>query len=146
MIKKVKIVLLSLIILTGCSGNMPKLGVNNGNLMECPHTPNCVNSQAKDDEHLIQPILFIGRSEEAKARLIKILDELKRTKVVVAQNNYIHAEFVSKVFRFIDDVEFYFPETEGKETTIHVRSASRVGHSDFGVNRKRIEQFRSLLE
>lgn len=146
MIKKIQMALVCLIIITGCSGKMPKLGVNNGHLMECPQTPNCVNSQAKDDEHLIQPILFIGTSTEAQTRLVKILNEWKHTKITVTQDNYIRAEFVSKVFRFVDDVEFYFPETEGKETTIHIRSASRVGYSDFGVNRKRIEQIRNHLE
>ena len=146
MINRVTIVLLSLIILAGCSGTMPKLGLNNGNLMDCPDTPNCVNSQAKDDKHFIQAIVFIGKSKEAKARILKILDEMKRTKIVVAEDNYIRAEFVSTLFRFVDDIEFYFPETEGKETTIHVRSASRVGILDFGVNRKRVEQFRSLLK
>lgn len=125
---------------------MPKLGVNNGHLMECPQTPNCVNSQAQDDKHAIQPIVFIGTSKEAQVSLLKILDELKPAKIVAVQDNYIQAEFVSKVFRFIDDVEFYFPETEGKETTIHVRSASRVGRSDFGANRKRIEHIRSLFQ
>jgi len=146
MIKKVQIVLISLIILTGCSGKMPELGINNGRLMECPKTPNCLNSQAKDDEHFIQPILFIGTPQDAQIRLLKILNEWKRTKIIVAQDNYIRAEFVSKVFRFVDDVEFYFPETETKEIAIHIRSASRVGHSDFGVNRKRIEQIRSNLK
>lgn len=146
MIKKVQIVIVCLIILTGCSGKMPKLGIINGHLMECPQTPNCVNSQAKDYEHLIQPILFIGTSKEAQTRLLKILNEWKHTKITVTQDNYIRAEFVSKVFQFVDDIEFYFPETEGKETIIHIRSASRVGYSDFGVNRKRIEQIRNHLE
>ena len=68
---------------------------------------------------------------------------MKRCKIKVVEDNYIRAEFTSKVFRFVDDVEFYFPDTKSKETIIHVRSASRVGHSDFGVNRKRIEQIRS---
>ena len=146
MIKNVQIVLICLILLTGCTGKMPKLGVNNGHLMECPQTPNCVNSQAKDDKHAIQPIAFIGTSKEAQVSLLKILDELKPAKVVAVQDNYIHAEFVSKLFRFIDDVEFYFPKTDGKETSIHVRSASRVGRSDFGANRKRIEHIRSFFE
>lgn len=145
MIKKIQIVLISLFFLTGCTGKAPILGVNNGYLMECSHTPNCVNSQAKDDEHATQPLIFIGPSKEVQVRLLKILDELKHKKIVAVQDTYVRAEFVSKVFRFIDDVEFYFAETEGKETTIHVRSASRVGYSDFGVNRKRIEQIRNLL-
>jgi len=114
--------------------------------MECPKTPNCVNSQAKNEEHLIQPILLIGKPKDAQTRLLKILNEWKHAKIVVTQEYYIRAEFVSKIFRFVDDVEFYFPETKGEETTIHVRSASRIGRSDFGANRKRIERIRNNLE
>ena len=77
---------------------------------------------------------------------MKIHNELKRAKIIVAEDHYIRVEFISKVFRFIDDLEFYFPNTKSKEMTIHVRSASRVGHSDFGVNRKRIEQIRSKFK
>ena len=146
MIKQFQIVLISMILLTGCSEKMTKSGIHNGHLMECPKTPNCVNSQAKDEGHFIQPIRFVGTPKDAQAHLLKILNEQKLAKIVVIKDDYIRAEFVSKVFRFIDDVEFYFPETEKKETTIHIRSASRVGHSDFGANRKRIEQMRTHLE
>lgn len=125
---------------------MANLGINNGRLMECPKTPNCVNSQAKDKGYFVQPFFVIGKSKNAQARLLKILNEWKRVKIVVLQDHYIRAEFVSKVFRFVDDVEFYFPETDGEKTVIHVRSASRTGRSDFGVNRKRIEKIRSYLE
>lgn len=145
MIKKIHLVLIWLLVLTGCSGTKPELGITDGHLMKCPKTPNCVSSHAKDEKHFIQPILFIGTSQEAQSRLLEILIEWKGTKVVVSQDNYIRAEFTSKVFRFVDDVEFYFPETGTKEITIHSRSASRVGKSDFGVNRKRIEQIRDNL-
>jgi uncharacterized protein (DUF1499 family) len=147
MTKKLGIVLVVLTILTGCSGTMPKLGINNGQLMPCPKTPNCVNSQATADEkHFIQPIHFAGPPQEAKSALLKILEAYKRTKIIVAEEEYIQAEFTSMVFRFVDDVEFYLPSTEAEETMIHVRSASRIGYSDFGVNRKRIERIRSELK
>ena len=145
MIKKIHIVLICLLVLTGCSGTKPELGITDGHLMQCPKTPNCVSSHAKDEKHFIQPILFIGTSQEAQSRLLEILIEWKGTKIVVSQDNYIRAEFTSKVFRFVDDVEFYFPETGTKEITIHSRSVSRVGKSDFGVNRKRIEQIRDNI-
>ena len=145
MIKKIHIVLIWLLVLTGCSGTKPELGITDGHLMQCPKTPNCVSSHAKDEKHFIQPILFIGTSQEAQSRLLEILIEWKGTNIVVSQDNYIRAEFTSKVFRFVDDVEFYFPETGTKEITIHFRSASRVGKSDFGVNRKRIEQIRDNI-
>ena len=124
---------------------MTKLGLNNGQLTKCPGTPNCVNSQV-DDKYHIQPLIFNGNIEEAQAKLLTILEGFKNAKIVVNEDNYIRAEFTSKLFRFVDDVEFYFPVTEEKEITIHLRSASRVGHSDLGANRKRMEQFRALLK
>ncbi|MDX2499050.1 MAG: DUF1499 domain-containing protein [Deltaproteobacteria bacterium] len=144
--KQIMIVLTSLIFFTGCTGVIPKLGIENGQLIQCPTTPNCVNSQAKDKKHYIEPILMTGTPLEVKNHILKILNELKRAKIIVAEDHYIRVEFISKVFRFIDDLEFYFPNTKSKEMTIHVRSASRVGHSDFGVNRKRIEQIRSKFK
>ena len=131
--------------LTGCSRAIPELGVNNGELMRCPKTPNCVSSQAADEKHYIQPIRFIGTQQEAKGLLLRILESDKRVKILTAQKNYIRVEFTSALFRFVDDVEFYFPERQADETIIHMRSASRVGYSDLGVNRKRIEQIRSKL-
>ena len=144
--KQFMMVLTSLIFFTGCTGVIPKLGIENGQLIQCPTTPNCVNSQAKDKKHYIEPILMTGTPLEVKNHILKILNELKRAKIIVAEDHYIRVEFISKVFRFIDDLEFYFPNTKSKEMTIHVRSASRVGHSDFGVNRKRIEQIRSKFK
>ena len=144
--KQIMIVLTSLIFFTGCTGVIPKLGIENGQLIQCPTTPNCVNSQAKDKKHYIEPILMTGTPLEVKNHILKILNELKRAKIIVAEDHYIRVEFISKVFRFIDDLEFYFPNTKSKEMTIHVRSASRVGYSDFGVNRKRIEQIRSKFK
>jgi uncharacterized protein (DUF1499 family) len=144
--KLIQIVLTILILLTGCTRVRPQLGIENDQLTQCPTTPNCVNSQAKDNKHYIEPILTTGTPLEVKNHILKILNELERSKIIVAEDNYIRVEFTSKVFRFVDDVEFYFPDTKSKEMTIHVRSASRVGHSDFGVNRKRIEQIRSKLK
>jgi len=127
----------------GCSGSIPELGINNGQLNPCPKTPNCVNSQAQTEKHYIQPIHFTGTQQEAQARLLQILKSGKRTKIVTVQENYIRAEFTSAVFRFVDDVEFYFPAKQADATIINMRSASRVGYSDLGANRKRIEQIRS---
>lgn len=104
-----------------------------------------MSSHAKDETHFIQPTVFIGTSQQAQRRLLEILMEWEGTKIVVFQDKYIRAEFTSKIFRFVDDVEFYFPATGTKEITIHSRSASRVGTSDFGVNRKRMEQIRDYL-
>lgn len=147
----VKIVILLLLTLTGCTDTMPKseanaIGINDGHLNDCPNSPNCVSSQAQDAEHAIQAIDFSGTPAEAKARIVSIINDIKRTKIVVADDNYIHAEFTSMIFRFVDDVEFHFPNTEANKTSIEVRSASRTGRSDFGVNRKRVEEFRNQLQ
>tara|TARA_R110001606_G_scaffold361754_7_gene515390 strand:+ start:311320 stop:311796 length:477 start_codon:yes stop_codon:yes gene_type:complete len=144
--KHIRVILISLLLLTGCKGEMPKLGIDNGQLHTCPSTPNCVNSQIIDEKHYIEPILTIGTRLEVKNHILDILNESKNSKVIVIKDNYIRAEFTSKLFRFVDDVEFYFPDTQSKEITIQVRSASRVGHSDLGVNQKRIEQIRSKFQ
>jgi uncharacterized protein (DUF1499 family) len=71
--------------------------------------------------------------------LKKALSGMKRTTIVAEKEDYLHAEAKSLIFRFVDDVEFYFPVDQN---IIHVRSASRVGQSDMGVNRKRVEEIR----
>jgi uncharacterized protein (DUF1499 family) len=142
---KLSAVLGSLMVLSGCSGKVPDLGIRNGELTPCPQSPNCVNSQAADEKHAIPPLRFMGTSEEAQARLLKIIQAEKRTQIIDARADYICATFTSALFRFVDDVEFYLPEQQGDEMLIHVRSASRVGYSDLGVNRKRVERIRSQL-
>jgi uncharacterized protein (DUF1499 family) len=126
-----------------CSGKISSnLGVKDGKLASCPDKPNCVSSQAADPAHKIDPIVYKSGRVNAYSTLVDIITNMKRTKIVTKSDNYIHAEFTSAIFRFVDDVEFYF---DGTKNIIHVRSASRVGHSDMGVNRKRIEQMRKLF-
>jgi len=144
--KTISIVLLSFIFLIGCSRVIPKLGISRNKLMSCPETPNCVSSQATDKKHFIKPIHFIGTDQDAQDRLLKILESWQRAKITVVQKNYIRAEFSSKIFRFVDDVEFYFPSTKIEKTIIYFRSASRIGYSDLGANRARIEQIRHQLK
>lgn len=140
--KHIQIALMVLILLAACSGRMPNLGVENGQLMPCPTTPNCVNSQAKGQKNYIEPIRIVGNASEAKSHILKTLSGWSRSQIMVADDHYIRAEFTSRVFRFVDDVEFYYPDTKSKETIMHVRSASRAGILDFGVNRRRIEKIR----
>ena len=144
---KVATLLSTFILLTGCAGTPPKLGVINGQLPACPASPNCVSSQASDPQHAIAPLSLTGTPTEVRAQLLKALGTLDRTKVVVSEPDYIAAEVTSQVFRFVDDVVFYFPASTATNTniTVHVRSASRLGHSDLGVNRQRIESLRERL-
>ncbi|MDJ0651101.1 MAG: DUF1499 domain-containing protein [Xenococcaceae cyanobacterium MO_188.B19] len=115
------------------------LGVKDGYLSPCPETPNCVVSQKTDTIHEISPIEYHTDQATARATLLKVLTVVPRTTVTEQTENYIRAESKSRIFKFVDDLEFYFPD---KEKVIHLRSASRVGESDLGVNRRRIEQIR----
>lgn len=127
--------------LAACSGSAPShLGVRDGRLAPCPDSPNCVCSQAGDARHAIAPLPLHGSPEASRIRLLEILASEPRVRVVEEQERYLRAEFTSLVFRFVDDVEFLIGERQ-----IDVRSASRLGHSDFGVNRKRIEHLRQRL-
>ncbi|MEZ4865516.1 MAG: DUF1499 domain-containing protein [Caldilineaceae bacterium] len=112
-----------------------------GVLAPCPDSPNCVSTQSDpaDQTHYIAPIAYTGSLAAAREQLLAIIADLPRTKVILTKENYLHTEFRSRIFRFVDDVEFYFDD-EAK--VIHFRSASRVGYGDLGVNRKRMEEIR----
>ena len=126
-----------------CSGKRPSnLGAQDGTLRPCPESPNCVSSFAADAAHRIDPLKFTGGVNEGRDALVKVISSMKRAKVVTAAGTYVYAEYTSALFRFVDDVEFLFDGTAG---VIHVRSASRVGYGDMGVNRKRVEEIRRLF-
>ena len=139
------IILSGLIALTGCSSSAPTLGVENGQLMPCPSKPNCVNSFSKDEGQYIKPIVIDGANNEVENAILSVINTMENSKVTESDNSYIRAEFSSDFFGFVDDVEFYFPENES-EKTIYIRSAARLGYSDFNVNRERIERIRLRLE
>jgi uncharacterized protein (DUF1499 family) len=119
------------------------MGVTGGRLAACPDSPNCVSSQSTDPRHAIDPLRYEGTAEKAGRFLIEAVSGMKRARIIVAEERYIHAEFISAFFRFVDDVEFLF---DSETKTIHVRSASRVGYSDFGVNRRRVEEIRTRFD
>ncbi len=122
------------------SGERPAaLGVENGKLTECPPSPNCVSSQAEDEDHKIDAIAYETSADEAIGTIATILEDTSNANIITAEDNYIYAEFTSGLMGFVDDVEFY---ANPKDNQIEVRSASRLGESDLGVNRKRIEAIR----
>ena len=127
---------------------MPKqLGLIDGQLAQCPNSPNCVLSQgAQDEQHAVAPISYSGAPLDAKATLERVLAESPRTKIKNSTECYMHAEFTSLIFRFVDDVEFLIVPASEAEGVIHVRSASRVGYSDLGANRKRVEKLRAAFD
>ncbi|NTU57534.1 MAG: DUF1499 domain-containing protein [Chlorobiaceae bacterium] len=110
-----------------------------GRLRPCPGTPNCVCSEsAKPGEH-VEPLSFKGEPGKAWALLKQCVASMGGT-VRHEEGSYLWTTFVVPVFGFTDDVEFRIDEAAG---VIHVRSASRLGFSDLGVNRSRIDQLRS---
>ena len=134
------LLLLPAVLLVGCQGTRPaNLGARDGRLLACPSSPNCVSSQAPDEGHRVAPLAYAGPIEGAMNRLRAIIRSLPRTAVVTDTGAYLHVEFTSALFRFVDDVEFL---ADGNAKVIHVRSASRLGTSDLGVNRKRVEEIR----
>jgi len=118
------------------------IGIVNGKLHPCPKSPNCVSTQAIDEKQKIEPINYSGSLEDAKMKIISIINSLKRSKIITNEENYIHVEFRTATFRFVDDVEFLFDD---KEKLIHFRSRARMGYSDMGVNRKRMEKITKLF-
>ncbi|MEO8453243.1 MAG: DUF1499 domain-containing protein [Gemmatimonadota bacterium] len=118
------------------------LGVRDGKLKPPPASPNCVSSQASGGYHAIAPLAYRGSAETAMKALADIVRATPRTNIVSQTHDYLYAEYQSALVGFVDDVEFWFPP--GGQI-IHVRSASRLGHSDLGANRKRIEDVRTRL-
>ncbi len=127
----------------GCGGRMPKaLADGSGRLAPCPSSPNCVSSDATDALHSIAAYRIRGDVETAWKGLVSHLAGLPRVEVVRNEGGYLQAVFTTRLMRFRDDVEFQLDERAG---VIRVRSASRIGHGDMGVNRERIESIRAAL-
>ena len=120
------------------SGSRPNnLGVKDGKLAPCPGSPNCVSSQSEDPQFKIDPLPPVTIAD-----LKTIIANMERTTIIEETDNYLYAEFKSKLMGYVDDVEFYL---DSNANVMQVRSASRLGKSDLGVNRKRIEEIRSQL-
>jgi len=123
------------------AGKRPNhLGVRDGQLTPCPNTPNCVSSQSSDAVHKIEPLTYNSTPEQAFTEIKCLIQSLPRTKIITESEDYLHVEFTLPIVGFVDDVEFYL---ERNANVIHVRSASRLGMSDLGVNRRRIETIRT---
>ncbi len=112
-------------------------------LKPCPASPNCVlSTAAADEKHRVAPFPFTGPAADALARVKAAALWFPRTAVVEEKPGYLKMTFTSALFRFVDDVEF---EVDEAAKVVNIRSASRVGHSDLGVNRKRVEAIRAKL-
>ena len=128
------------LIVGGCGGK--DIGLREDGLAPCPNSSNCVSSQAADEKHRIAPLTYKGSRAEALEKLNEIVANMDRATIITDTEYYLHAEFRSRWFKFVDDVEFWMPDDKA---IIHIRSASRVGYSDFGVNRKRAERIRASI-
>ena len=125
-------------------GSVPpdNLGVSGGRLQPCPASPNCVCSHDTDAEHQIATISFDGDGQREWNALLTTIQQAPEATVITESGTYIHAEFRTRLFRFVDDVELLL---DRDAQCIQLRSASRTGHSDLGVNRRRMEQLRQAV-
>ena len=133
---------MAVMIAAGCAAMSPTPSdVMDGRLAACPDAPNCVMSQADDPRHRIEPLTYTGDLAAAMRILEAVVAAMPGARIVNRTDRTIHAEYQSRWLGFIDDIVFYFPD----EPVVHLRSASRTGYYDFGVNRKRVERIRELF-
>lgn len=142
------ILLLCVVVLNGCGTSRAAGMQNDGKLAPCPSSPNCVCSSYQDDGHAVAPITYTGTITDAHRRLMAALKTLPRIAVVTeltpnASQHYVHVTATTLIMRFTDDVEFIIDDNKKH---IDVRSLSRVGYSDLGVNRRRVEAIRTAFE
>ncbi|MGQ9426416.1 DUF1499 domain-containing protein [Gilvimarinus sp. F26214L] len=142
--KKLPLLLALVPAFVGCAtgSGRPPPGLSDGMLQACPSSPNCICSEYPgDEEHYTTPV-----STAVDANTIRLVKEVAKDmggRLEAEQENYLAFTFRSRVFRFVDDFEVRLvPEDD----LLHIRSASRVGHSDFGVNRRRVDQFKNQLQ
>ena len=119
--------------------DLNNLNMKNNELKPCTKRPNCVSSQSRNPKHKIQPIHYSGSIKDTKDKLKKVFDPIGDAIFVTITKKYWHIEFTSRWLGFVDDVEILFSESESQ---IDIRSSSRVGYWDLGVNRKRVEKIR----
>ena len=123
--------------LSACAGEPPQdIGVRDGRLIACPESPNCVSSYESSEEHSIAAL------DGNLSQIQQILVAMDGANIVKQSSNYLYAEFTSSLMGYVDDVEFLY---DAANNTTQVRSASRVGYSDMGANRNRVEAIRSQL-
>jgi uncharacterized protein (DUF1499 family) len=119
----------------------PRTGLIAGKLMACPKTPNCVCSDYKNSAAYIEPFSFRGSPEAAWGKLKKAIEQTGGT-IGQVTGDYIWSTYRTSMFRFMDDVEF---RLDKQANVIQVRSGSRVGKGDMGMNRKRMERIRAVF-
>ncbi len=137
----VLLLLWSVVVYLAASAPVPEVRLVAGQLRPCPATPNCVSSEGEPAAR-IEPLRFQGSAEQAWADLHTAIQQAGGT-IVADRDGLLWATFTSRIFRFVDDVECRLAEEAG---VIHLRSASRVGESDLGVNAERAARIQRLFE
>lgn len=128
-----------------CAGTRPDdIGLASGRLAPCPSSPNCVSSDGPpdDEQHFVAALELAVDGAAAWTAARAAVESLPGTKIVSADGGYLHAECTSRLMRYVDDLELDLRAVDG---VIAVRSASRVGRGDMGVNRRRVEALRAKL-
>jgi len=132
--------MIALMTLTGCQKTVAgTTGLKDGKLRPCPDKRNCICTQDPAEQHRVKPIRYVATQEEAREKLLGIIRHMTQSTLVKADPDYIHVEFRSSFFEFVDDVEFLFDDGA---KLIHFRSSARTGSYDFNVNRRRMEEIR----
>lgn len=141
--RRIIYLLTCLIAISACTGTRPThIGQLHNMPTPCPESPNCVSSLASD-KHFIAPFQIKGNVESTWLLLNKTVAAYPRATIIESREDYLYAEFRSRLFRYVDDVEFFVNQ---EKNTVELRSASRLGYSDMGANRKRIEDIRRSLQ
>jgi uncharacterized protein (DUF1499 family) len=118
-------------------------GLQNNQLSPCPASPNCANSEyARDSEHYIAAITYQNRNTDDVIQLLQQTIAISGGRITEHKGHYIAATYTTRLFRFVDDVEF---RIDPQQQRIHIRSASRQGHSDLGANRKRAQTIKQIF-
>ncbi len=130
-----------LIVFSIASRKQPELGLANGQLQPCPTTPNCVCSEYQVEGAKIEPLKYNRSATEAWQKLKQAVSETGG-EIIIDEADYLRVIYQTPLLRYIDDVEF---RHEKNKQLIHLRSASRVGQSDMGANRKRVEKISKVF-
>ena len=130
--------LMTIFIVSSVSGAGARgLGAKEDKLAPCPDSPNCVSTQSESKRYAMAPLPYLQTREASRERILSILKGMKRMEIVKVTESYVHAEFRTALWGFVDDVEFLFDDAA---RVVHFRSASRTGYYDFGLNRRRMKE------
>lgn len=119
----------------------PQLRPSAQQFAACSGLPHCVSSQDVDPARRVEPIAYTGTRSGAQQLMVSLLRVMPEARIITQEDGYLHATFTSATLGMVDDVEMIFPA----QKFIDVRSSSRIGYYDFGVNRRRIETLRKAF-